>query len=112
MMLANTVYMAMLGRQGLREVAEQCLQKAHYAAERLADVPGYGLRFDAPFFHEFVLRCPRPAAEVAERLGAEGILAGYPLGRHFPDLQDCLLVAVTEQRTREEIDHFAAALPR
>lgn len=110
MMLAATVYLSTMGKQGLREVAEQCLQKAHYAAHRLGSVPGYGLRFDGPSFHEFVLRCPGPAAPIADRLAAQGILAGYPLGRHYPELEDCLLVAVTEKRTREEIDRLAEAL--
>ena len=67
-------------------------------------------RFAAPFFHEFVLRCPGSAQGVADRLAEEGILAGLPLGRHYPELEDCLLVAVTEKRTKEEIDRFAAAL--
>jgi glycine dehydrogenase subunit 1 len=110
MMLAATVYLSLMGKQGLRDVAEQCLRKAHYAAGRLAAVPGYRLRFGSPFFHEFVLQCPESASAVAERLAARGILAGLPLGSHYPELDDCLLVAVTEKRTREEIDRFAAAL--
>jgi glycine dehydrogenase subunit 1 len=110
MMLAATVYMATLGRQGLREVAEQCLQKAHYAAEQFSAVPDYRLKYSVPFFHEFVLQCPGNAEAVAARLAAAGIVAGFPLGRCRPDLADCLLVAVTEKRTREEIDAYAAAL--
>jgi glycine dehydrogenase subunit 1 len=110
MMLAATVYLATMGKQGLREVAQQCLAKAHYAAEKLGSVPGCRLRFSGPFFHEFVLQCPRSGEEVARALAEQGILAGYPLGRHYPELEDCLLVAVTEKRTREEIDRFAAAL--
>jgi glycine dehydrogenase subunit 1 len=110
MMLAATVYLSTMGKQGLREVAEQCLQKAHYAAERLSAVPGYRLKFGAPFFHEFVLQGPGSGREVAARLAERGILAGYPLGLHSPELEDCLLVAVTEKRTKEEIDDFAAAL--
>ena len=110
MMLAATVYLATMGRQGLRDVASQCLQKAHYAAARVSAVPGYSLRFEAPFFHEFVLRCPEPAADLAARLAEQGILAGYPLGKHYPDLHDCLLIAVTEKRTKDEIDQLAAAL--
>ena len=110
MMLAATVYLSTLGKQGLRDVASQCLQKAHYAAARLAAVPGYRLKFAAPFFHEFVLQCPGPARNVVSRLAARGILAGYALGTDYSDLEDCLLVAVTEKRTREEIERFAAAL--
>ncbi|HEU4753899.1 MAG TPA: glycine dehydrogenase, partial [Armatimonadota bacterium] len=94
----------------LREVAEQCLQKAHYAAAALGSVPGYRLRFPAPFFHEFVLQCPEPAEQVAARMAEQGILAGYPLGKHYPELADCLLVAVTEKRTKEDIDQLVEAL--
>jgi len=110
MMLAATVYLSVMGKQGLRDVAEQCLQKAHYAAGKLASLPGFRLKFDAPFFHEFVLQCPGSAEEIAARLAGQGILAGYPLGRHFPELADCLLVAVTEKRTADEIDQLAEAL--
>lgn len=110
MMLAATVYLSFMGQQGLRDVSRQCLQKAHYAAERFAAVPGYSLRFPAPFFHEFVLKCPTDAHEVASRLAEQGILAGLPLGEFYPDLAGCLLIAVTEKRTREEIDAFAKAL--
>ncbi len=110
MMLASTVYMATMGQAGVQEAAEQCLQKAHYAAETLAAVPGYALRFSAPYFLEFVLQCPSSADEIAARLAEQGILGGIPLGRWYPELADCLLVAVTEKRTKEEIDAFAAAL--
>ncbi len=110
MMLAATVYLATLGKQGLRDVATQCLHKAHYAAEKLSAVPGYQLRFEAPFFHEFVLQCPTDAEAVAAKLTEYGILGGYPLGRDYPELRDCLLVAVTERRTREEIEDYADAL--
>lgn len=110
MMLAASVYLAVMGAGGLKETAEQCLQKAHYAAEKLTSVPGYSLAFPGPFFHEFVLRCPQNAAAVARRLADEGILAGLPLSRYYSDLDDCLLVAVTEKRTREDIDNYARAL--
>lgn len=110
MMLAATVYLSTMGKSGLRQVAEQCLQKAHYAAEKLSAVPGYRLRFTAPFFHEFVLQCPEDAETVAKRLAEQGILAGFPLGGCYPELKDCLLVAVTEKRTKDDIDRFAAGL--
>jgi len=110
MMLAATVYLSTLGKTGLRQVAEQCLQKAHYAAAKLSAVEGYRLKFPAPYFHEFVLQCPEDAENVAKRLAGQGILAGLPLGAYNPDLKDCLLIAVTEKRTKDEIDRFAAAL--
>ena len=110
MALAATVYLSSLGPRGLRRVAELCLHKAHYAAERLAAVPGFALAFRAPFFKEFALRCPRPAAEVNAALLREGIVGGYDLGRDYSDLADCLLFCVTEMHTRADIDRLAEAL--
>jgi glycine dehydrogenase subunit 1 len=108
---AATAYMGTMGREGFRRVAELCLQKAHYAAERIAARPGYSLAFGAPFFKEFTIRCLRPAAEVNAAIHDAGFIGGYDLGRAYPDLGDCLLLCVTEKRTREEIDALVAALP-
>jgi glycine dehydrogenase subunit 1 len=110
--LRAAVHLALLGRQGLREVALQCLAKARYAAERLGGLPGCSLPFAGPNFHEFVLRLPTGAEEVFAKLLKRGIAPGLPLGRHFPELADCLLVCVTERRTRGEIDRLAAELGR
>jgi glycine dehydrogenase subunit 1 len=109
-MLAATAYLSVMGRQGLAGVARQCLQKAHYAQERITAIPGFDAAFDAPFFKEFAVRSPRPPEEIVTGLAGQGILAGYPLGRHYPALEDCLLVGITEQRTKEEIDRLAEAL--
>ncbi len=109
-MLAATVYLSLLGRQGLAGVAAQCLRKAHYARERILALPGFRPAFDAPCFKEFAVRSPWPPEEIVARLASQGILAGYPLGREYPELQDCLLVAVTEQRTRAEIDALVECL--
>jgi glycine dehydrogenase subunit 1 len=108
--LRTTVYLAALGPQGLRETAELCTRKAHYAAERLTGVPGVRLRFDRPFFKEFPLAVPGDVPALLERLLAAGFQAGVHLGRWFPALRDGLGVAVTEKRTRAEIDGLAAAL--
>ena len=107
MAIAATVYLGWLGPQGLEELGRACASKAAYAAERLTEVPGVELLFDdAPFFKEFPLRLPRPAAEVRDALVERGYLA-VPL----PDADGhALLVAVTERRTREEIDGLATAL--
>src|SRR3990172_2847267 len=102
--LRATVYLAALGPQGLREVADLCCRKAHYAAETLEAVAGLPLRFDRSFFKEFVVRVPGAAHRLLAHLSAQGYLAGVPLARWFPSLQDCLLVAVTEKRTKKEID--------
>jgi len=108
--LMATIYLATLGKQGLARVGELSTAKAHYAAERLTKIPGVSLRFGAPFFKEFALRLPQPPARVLTRLARAKILAGVPLKTFDRSLADCLLVAVTERRTREEIDAYADAL--
>ncbi|HXH83029.1 MAG TPA: aminomethyl-transferring glycine dehydrogenase subunit GcvPA [Candidatus Tectomicrobia bacterium] len=111
--LMATIYMATLGRRGLVRVGELAMAKARYAAERLTAVPGVALRFPgAPFLKEFTLRLPKSPDRVVTRLARERILAGLPLRTLERRLADCLLVAVTERRTREEIDAFAAALAK
>jgi len=82
------------------------------AAERLAKIPGVSLRFAAPFFKEFALKLPKSPERVAARLARQGFLAGVPLKSFDRTLADCLLVAVTEQRTKDEIDAFVAALEK
>jgi glycine dehydrogenase subunit 1 len=110
MALAATVYMSLLGRNGLRQVSELCFHKAHYAAESIAAIPGYELWSKANFFNEFVVRCPLPAQQVVDELLSDNLLAGYPLGKDYPDMDDCLLVAVTELNSKEDIDWLCAAL--
>jgi glycine dehydrogenase subunit 1 len=108
--LCTTIYFCHLGKAGLREVAEQCVQKSHYAAAQIGALPGYGLASTAPFVKEFVVTCPRPAADVNRALLERGIVGGYDLGRYAPDLADCLLLCCTEMTTRGEIDRLVAAL--
>jgi glycine dehydrogenase subunit 1 len=108
--LASAVYLALLGPTGLRKVAELCYHKAHYAAERLGSLAGFSLAFDEPFFHEFALRCPRPVAEINDRLLEHGILGGFDLGQDYAVLQGHMLIAVTEMNTRDEIDALAGLL--
>jgi len=105
--LAATVYLAAVGKHGLRRIAEVCYQRAHYAAERIAALPGYSLAFDAPFFKEFTVRCPRPPAEVLARLLERGIIGGLDVSDR---VENGLLVCVTEVNTREEIDRLVEAL--
>ncbi|MBI1737269.1 MAG: aminomethyl-transferring glycine dehydrogenase subunit GcvPA [Candidatus Rokubacteria bacterium] len=110
--LMATIYLSTLGKQGLARVGALSTSKAHYAAERLTKIPGVSLRFGAPFFKEFALRLPKPPDRVVTKLAKQGILAGVPLRTFDRTLRDCLLVAVTEKRTREEIDRFADALAK
>jgi len=109
--LAASVYLATMGRQGLAQVAELCIQKAHYAASEIAKLPGYALAFpDRPFFKEFVVKTPANPARINEHLLAQGIVGGLPLGPHFPEMSNAMLLCVTEQRTKDDIDALVAAL--
>jgi len=102
--LGASIYLSLLGRRGLRQVAELCYHKAHYAAERLSKVEGISLCFDQPFFHEFAICLGQPAAEVNAHLLEHGILGGYDLSQDYPGLDQHLLVAVTEMNSKEDID--------
>ena len=108
--LGTAVYLSLLGKKGLRQVAELCYQKAHYAAAQLSKIDGMGLCFSEPFFHEFALCVNRPVEEVNEHLLEHGILGGYDLGQDYPALKDHMLIAVTEMNSKEEIDMLVEAL--
>jgi glycine dehydrogenase subunit 1 len=108
--LASTVYLSLLGKNGLKQVAALCYHKAHYAASQIAAIPGYSLCFDAPFYHEFVICCPKSVEEINGKLLDQGFLGGYDLGQDYYPLKDHMLVAVTETVSREEIDAFCHAL--
>lgn len=108
--LTAAVYLAAMGKCGLRRVAELCYHKSHYAAHRIGEVPGFSVETQKPFFKEFVVRCPKPVQELNDALLEWGILGGYDLGRDYPDLASHMLVCATEMTTRREIDYFAQAL--
>jgi len=112
--LAAATYLATLGRQGLRQVAELCYHKSHYAAARIAALPRCSVNPatpDRPFFKEFSVELPLPAAEVNQALQKEfGIIGGYDLGRSYPAMTNRLLIAATEMNPREEIDRLVEAL--
>ncbi len=108
--LASTIYMSLLGKHGFRQVADLCYQKAHYAANRIAAIPGYSLCGNTPFFHEFMVCCPRPVEEINAHLLDHGILGGYDLGKDYPSLKNHMLIAVTEMNRREEIDALCEVL--
>jgi glycine dehydrogenase subunit 1 len=109
MMLAATVYMALLGKQGIREVANLCLQKSHYLAEKIKEIEGCMLKYDRPFFNEFVVTLPQPAAAVVNVLANKKILAGVPLSKWGGDEND-IMIAVTERRLKHELDTFVSEL--
>jgi glycine dehydrogenase subunit 1 len=109
--LRASIYLSLLGPQGLREVATLSMQKAHYAAEQITAVDRFTLAWSQPFFKEFVIRTKQnEVANLLEEAQRSGILAGVPLGTWYPDLEDCFLIAVTEQRTRSQIDQLTACL--
>jgi glycine dehydrogenase subunit 1 len=105
--LAATVYLASVGKHGLRQIAETCYQRAHYAADRIAALPGFSLAFDAPFFKEFTVRCPEPAPSIQERLLERGIIGGLDVSDR---IENGILFCVTEMNSREEIERLVEAL--
>ncbi len=109
--LAAAAYLAAMGKHGLRKVAELSWHKAHYAAQQIAQLDGYEVVGDKPFFKEFVVKCPRPVAEINQYLLEEyGIIGGYDLSQEYPHLGDAMLLCVTEMNAREEIDDLVTAL--
>ncbi len=106
--LAATIHLALLGKSGLMELANLNLQKAHYVAEKLNEA-GVELLFSAPFFNEFVVKTNN-AGQIQQKLLEKKIIAGYSLEKDYPELKDSLLVCVTEQNSKQDIDEFIAAL--
>jgi glycine dehydrogenase subunit 1 len=102
--------MTLLGPEGLAETASLCMERAHLAAQRLTAVPGVLLLNDAPFGNEFAIRLPVSAFSVVDRLLGKGIIPGFPLGRYYPSMEDCLLVACTEKTRIEDIGILAERL--
>ena len=111
--LRATMYMTTLGKEGLRETAQQCYHKAHYLAGRIAELDGYGMKFDGPFFNEFCVTCPKEVTEIIEAAKRRRILAGIaPHGRRMGRIGEPndLLIAVTEKRTKHEMDALVDVL--
>ncbi len=105
--LQAVVYLSLLGKQGLREVAEHSLQKSQYLAGKIVELPGYSLKYSQPFFREFVVETSLPTKDVVAKMQEQGILAGYDL---VAVGDEGLLVAVTEKRTKEQLDDFVMKL--
>lgn len=105
-----SVFMSLLGREGIRQLAQLNLDKAEFARQTLEKIPGVEVKRSSPTFNEFSLRLPRDAADVVEAMIPRGFAAGFPLGRYYPGMENYLLVAVTEKRTRDEIVAYAQAL--
>ena len=110
LMVAGTLYMALMGAEGMARVAETCMSRSHELVEALCSLPGLRLAFNAPRFHEAVLWLDRPVAPVLEALAARGIEGGYDLATHYPELGHALLVCATETRSSADITHYANVL--
>ena len=111
--LGGTVYLAWLGRRGFVELGELLVRRTAYARRRLAAIEGVELLHEAPVVREFAIRVDAPDADVGEvldSLAADGIAAGYPLARDYPEHEDSILIAITERRSKAEIDRLADAL--
>ncbi len=108
--LAATVYLALLGKQGIQKVASLCLQNSHYLAQQIAEIKGYELCFDRPFFKEFVISTPIAPKSIIDQLNKLNIFPGIDLAPFDYDLKNHLLIAVTEKRSKEEMDFFVESL--
>ncbi len=108
--LASAVYLSLLGKHGMRQVSELCYHKAHYAASQIEALPGYKHWSQEPFFNEFVIHCPVDIQDINDHLLDHGILGGYDLGQDYPQLENHMLIAVTEMNSKDEIDLLAEAL--
>ncbi|MDH3470745.1 MAG: aminomethyl-transferring glycine dehydrogenase subunit GcvPA [Acidimicrobiia bacterium] len=108
--IAAAVQLAWLGPKGLSDVGEHSIQKAHYLASRLVELPGVHLLHEAPFAREFAVRLPMDPSQAVLAMADRGFLAGIPLTEHYPDLGNGLLVAATERRTKAELDAYTDAL--
>jgi glycine dehydrogenase subunit 1 len=108
--LAATIWLAAMGKQGVREMALQNLKTANALKDKLQQLKGFGLRFLSDTYNEFVLECPGPAQELHAKLLEDKIVAGLPLGNFYPELDNCLLLCATEMNSLESLDHFADQL--
>jgi glycine dehydrogenase subunit 1 len=110
MSLAACVYMSLMGKNGLRKVAELNYHKAHYAAKQINAIQGYKVLDEKPFFNEFAVKCLKPVKEINDALIEHGIIGGYDLGKDYAHLKDHMLIAVTEMNSKEEIDMLVEVL--
>ena len=108
--LRALMYLSLLGRQGFVDLARVCAANAEYAHRKMSAIPGIRPKFNQPFFNEFALELSRPAADVIGSLIDYGIAAGFPVGRYYKGMENVLLLAFTEKRTKEEIDVLASRL--
>ena len=112
MAIAAAIHLCWLGPEGLRRLGELCIDRTARTAERLGDIAGCSVRFEGPYFKEFVLQTPVPGERLLQGLARRGVLAGPALGRWWPEMDNCVLVAATERRTDEDITMLAEAVEK
>lgn len=105
-----TLYMSLLGPDGLAQTAQHCHHNTHALVEAIQTIPGVELVFSAPHFHEALIRLPRPVGDVLTAMHQQGIAAGYPVDEHYPNLHNTILVCATEKRTAADIERYVNAL--
>jgi len=110
MALAACVYLSLLGKEGIKEVARQNVLKSHYLKDNILKLTGYELMSSRPFFNEFVIRCGKDPFRIIGGLLKQGIIGGLPLGRVYPDMKNCMFICATETRTKADLDKFADIL--
>ena len=110
--LAAGIYLAVMGKAGIKRVAELSLAKAHYTADKICELPGFNLKFKAPFFKEFVVQTPLSPKKIISNLSKFNILPGVDLGRFKIGLKGCMMIAVTEKITYEQIDELVYRLSK
>lgn len=112
MAIASAVHMTWLGPEGLKRMGELCIARALEAKQRLSEIPGCKVRFDGPTFKEFLLETPMPGDRLLGQLHKHGYLAGPAVGKWYPELNNCILIATTERRTSEDISRLAEAIEK
>lgn len=110
MALATTIYISLLGKSGIKQVSQLCYNKAHYAADKIKELPGYELVSNGSFFNEFAIKTSKPVEDINMHLLEHGVLGGYDLGKTFPELINHMLIAVTEKNSKEDIDYLVELL--
>jgi glycine dehydrogenase subunit 1 len=107
--LRTCIYLCLMGKNGLKQAAELCWHRAHYAAKEIAAIPDCRVA-DGTFFKEFVVTLPCNAEILAEKVFEKNIVAGFPLSRYFPDRKNDLLICVTEKNSKKDIDALVSAI--
>jgi len=110
MVTASTIYMALLGSNGLRNVAAHCINNTATLKDKLANIKGLNILFKDSGFHEFVIQVERPADDIIADMATKGYVAGVNISDDYPELGQCILLCVTETKTDEDLDEFASAL--